>query len=251
VKVGRGGDRARRTGTDSEGTRRDCWCRAALASGASKARSRRRNTRAKTKVPYLGLCLGMQIGTIEFARHVLRFERPTRPSSTETRPTRSSRCWTNRKNHQESGPCGWERSHASWSWAHEQPKLYGAFVVNERHRHRYEFNNVYRDKFEKADFVFSGNSPDGNLVEGLNCRTIPSSSLRSFIPNSQQTAPTAPLVQGSSPAATRIFTSGRCDFGAAGNSKDARRFYRMKMATKQHKHVQVSCILSKFIACNH
>src|SRR5207249_10849692 len=44
-------------------------------------------------------------------------------------------------------------------------KLYGAFVVNERHRHRYEFNNVYRDKFEKADFVFSGTSPDGNRSE--------------------------------------------------------------------------------------
>ena len=43
-------------------------------------------------------------------------------------------------------------------------KLYGAFVINERHRHRYEFNNAYRDKFEKADFTSSGTSPDGNLV---------------------------------------------------------------------------------------
>ncbi len=44
-------------------------------------------------------------------------------------------------------------------------RLYGAFVINERHRHRYEFNNDYREAFEKAGFVFSGWSPDGNLVE--------------------------------------------------------------------------------------
>jgi CTP synthase len=44
-------------------------------------------------------------------------------------------------------------------------RLYGAFVVNERHRHRYEFNNAYRDCFQKADFVFSGFTPDGKLVE--------------------------------------------------------------------------------------
>jgi CTP synthase len=44
-------------------------------------------------------------------------------------------------------------------------RLYGAFVVNERHRHRYEFNNAYRAAFEKAGFVFSGSSPDNKLVE--------------------------------------------------------------------------------------
>ena len=44
-------------------------------------------------------------------------------------------------------------------------RLYGAFVIKERHRHRYEFNNHYRDKFTKAGFVFSGTSPDGKLVE--------------------------------------------------------------------------------------
>jgi len=44
-------------------------------------------------------------------------------------------------------------------------KLYGAFVVHERHRHRYEFNNEYRELYEQAGFVFSGTSPDGKLVE--------------------------------------------------------------------------------------
>ena len=43
--------------------------------------------------------------------------------------------------------------------------LYGSFVVKERHRHRYEFNNSYRERFEKGGFVFSGVTPDGKLVE--------------------------------------------------------------------------------------
>ena len=44
-------------------------------------------------------------------------------------------------------------------------QLYGAFVIKERHRHRYEFNNAYRELFQKADFGFSGQTPDGRLVE--------------------------------------------------------------------------------------
>jgi CTP synthase len=44
-------------------------------------------------------------------------------------------------------------------------QIYGAFVVNERHRHRFEFNNAYRERYEKAGMVFSGTTPDGKLVE--------------------------------------------------------------------------------------
>jgi CTP synthase len=47
-------------------------------------------------------------------------------------------------------------------------KIYGkTTVLNERHRHRYEFNNKYREAYEKAGFVFSGTSPDGKLVEAI------------------------------------------------------------------------------------
>ena len=52
-------------------------------------------------------------------------------------------------------------------------QLYGSFVINERHRHRYEFNNAYREKFEKAGFVFSGLSPDGKLVEVIELKDHP------------------------------------------------------------------------------
>jgi len=52
-------------------------------------------------------------------------------------------------------------------------QLYGAFIVNERHRHRYEFNNHYRQLFEEAGFVFSGTSPDGKLVEVIELKDHP------------------------------------------------------------------------------
>jgi CTP synthase len=52
-------------------------------------------------------------------------------------------------------------------------QLYGSFIINERHRHRYEFNNSYREKFEKAGFTFSGTSPDGKLVEVIELKDHP------------------------------------------------------------------------------
>ena len=52
-------------------------------------------------------------------------------------------------------------------------ELYGAEEISERHRHRYEFNNDYRDQFEEAGFVFSGTSPDGGLVELIELKDHP------------------------------------------------------------------------------
>jgi CTP synthase len=51
--------------------------------------------------------------------------------------------------------------------------LYGAFLIHERHRHRYEFNMAYREQFEAAGFVISGSSPDGKLVEIIELRDHP------------------------------------------------------------------------------
>jgi CTP synthase len=120
----------------------------------------------ENNVPYLGLCLGMQIATIEFARNVLKLNKA---HSTEfdantphpviamldeqTRVTKKG--GTMRLGAQ---PC-------QLVVGTKAARLYGAFVVNERHRHRYEFNNTYRERFEKADFLFSGFTPDGRLVE--------------------------------------------------------------------------------------
>ena len=52
-------------------------------------------------------------------------------------------------------------------------RLYGAFVVKERHRHRYEFNNRFRREFEEAGFIISGTSPDGELVELIELKDHP------------------------------------------------------------------------------
>ncbi|HWQ91455.1 MAG TPA: CTP synthase [Clostridia bacterium] len=120
----------------------------------------------ENNMPYLGLCLGMQIATIEFARNVLKLGKahstefdPDTPHPViamldeQTRVTRKG--GTMRLGAQ---PC-------QLTVGTRAARLYGAFVVKERHRHRYEFNNAYRARFAKADFVFSGQTPDGKLVE--------------------------------------------------------------------------------------
>jgi CTP synthase len=126
------------------------------------------------RLPYLGLCLGMQIATIEFARNVLKLDKA---HSTEFDPQTphpvialldeqkkvSKKGGTMRLGSQ---PCQLKMGSMA---AH----LYGAFVVNERHRHRYEFNNAYREQFEGAGFVFSGLSPDSKLVEVIELKDHP------------------------------------------------------------------------------
>ena len=120
----------------------------------------------ENNIPYLGLCLGMQIATIEFARNVLKLAKahstefdPNTPHpviamlNEQTKVTRKG--GTMRLGAQ---PC-------QLVVGTKTARLYGAFVVNERHRHRYEFNNAYRERFEKAEFTFSGLTPDGKLVE--------------------------------------------------------------------------------------
>jgi CTP synthase len=120
----------------------------------------------ENNVPYLGLCLGMQIATIEFARHVLKLEKA---HSTEFDPATPHPVIAlldeQKKVTKKGGSMRLGAQPCQLVMGTKAAQLYGAFVVNERHRHRYEFNNSYRDRFAKADFIFSGNSPDGKLVE--------------------------------------------------------------------------------------
>src|SRR5215212_932465 len=118
------------------------------------------------KVPYLGLCLGMQTMCIDFARGVLNHE-----DANSSEFDRSSeypvidlmieqRSITDMGGTMRLGlyPC--ELQEGSKAKA-----AYGEEKVDERHRHRFEFNNEYRSEFEKSGMVFSGMSPDGKLVE--------------------------------------------------------------------------------------
>src|SRR5512147_253932 len=118
------------------------------------------------KVPYLGLCLGMQTMCIDFARGVLNHEDAN--SSEFDRGTEypvidlmiDQRAITDMGGTMRLGlyPC--ELQEGSKAKA-----AYGEERVNERHRHRFEFNNAFKQDFEKAGMVFSGMSPDGKLVE--------------------------------------------------------------------------------------
>ena len=120
----------------------------------------------ENNVPYLGLCLGMQTATIEFARNVLKLEQA---HSTEFDPATPDPVIAlldeQKKVTKKGGTMRLGAQPCQLVVGTKAALLYGAFVVSERHRHRYEFNNTYRDRFEKAGFVFSGNSADGKLVE--------------------------------------------------------------------------------------
>jgi CTP synthase len=120
----------------------------------------------ENRVPYLGLCLGMQIATIEFARNVLGLERA---HSTEFDPDSPHPVIAllddQREVTQLGGTMRLGAQPCQLRIGTRAAHLYGAFLVQERHRHRYEFNNHYREQFERAGFVISGTSPDGKLVE--------------------------------------------------------------------------------------
>jgi len=126
------------------------------------------------KVPYLGLCLGMQIATIEFARNVLKLQDA---HSTEFDPQTPHPVIAlldeQKKVSRKGGTMRLGLQPCQLAMGSMAAHLYGAFVINERHRHRYEFNNAYRERFESAGFVLSGLSPDGKLVEIIELKDHP------------------------------------------------------------------------------
>ena len=126
------------------------------------------------KVPYLGLCLGMQIATIEFARNVLHLEHA---HSTEFNPNTPypviALLDEQKQITAKGGTMRLGRQPCQLVVGSQANLLYGAFIINERHRHRYEFNNLYREAFEKAGFCFSGWSPDGKLAEMIELPSHP------------------------------------------------------------------------------
>jgi CTP synthase len=118
------------------------------------------------QVPCLGLCLGLQMMTIDFARNVLGLERA---NSTEMDPQTPhpviDLMEAQRKVSDMGGTQRLGAYIAELAEGSQVAQAYGTTVVSERHRHRYEFNSKYRRKFEDAGFICSGLSPDGRLVE--------------------------------------------------------------------------------------
>jgi CTP synthase len=118
------------------------------------------------KLPYLGLCLGMQTMCIEFARNVLHLEDANSSEFDTISEHPVIHLMEDQRYVKDLGgtmrlgayPCHLAAGTAA-------ARVYGESIVQERHRHRFEFNNAYRAQFEAAGMAFSGLSPDGVLVE--------------------------------------------------------------------------------------
>ena len=117
-------------------------------------------------IPYLGLCLGMQIATIEFARNVLGLAGANSTEFAENTPHPVIHLQeTQRHVKRKGGSMRLGAQECQLVMGTLAQQLYGAFTISERHRHRYEFNNAYREQYEAAGFHCSGTSADGKLVE--------------------------------------------------------------------------------------
>ncbi|MGV3754524.1 MAG: CTP synthase [Verrucomicrobiota bacterium] len=128
----------------------------------------------ENKLPYLGLCLGMQIACIEFARNVLNH---AGAHSTEFDPhtTNPVICLMDeqKKVITKGGTMRLGSQPCHLVAGSKAAALYKSGVIHERHRHRYEFNNTYRQQYEDKGFSFSGTSPDGKLVEVIELKDHP------------------------------------------------------------------------------
>ena len=126
------------------------------------------------RIPFLGLCLGMQVATIEFARNAcgIKDANSTEFDKNTTEPVISLlEEQQGVKNMGASMRLGtWPTKIAKGTLAE---KLYASTEVMERHRHRYEFNMKYRDQMNEKGFVISGTSPDGTLAELIELRDHP------------------------------------------------------------------------------
>lgn len=140
----------------------------------------------KKKVPYLGLCFGMQMAVIEFARNVCGLpDANTGEAETKTShevihimPEQAEYL----RKHQYGGtirlgawPCKLiegTKIYNDYKQSFSSNKNYKN-VISERHRHRYEFNNEYREILEKKGLIISGVSPDGKLVEAIELKDHP------------------------------------------------------------------------------
>ncbi len=130
------------------------------------------------KIPFFGLCYGMQLATIEFARHVAKLHGTVHTEEVDPKAkhqvihlmpeqegvmARGHYGGTMRLG---AYPCVLAKNTKSMA-------VYGEQVISERHRHRYEFNNAYREILEKAGLTIAGTSPDGRFVEVIEVKKHP------------------------------------------------------------------------------
>ena len=120
----------------------------------------------ENNIPFLGICLGMQMAVVEFSRNVLGLKDAHSAELNENTTNPVIHIMEEQKNIDKKGgtmrlgayPCLLKEGSLAY-------KLYGKKEISERHRHRFEYNNDYRERLEKAGLKISGTSPDGLLVE--------------------------------------------------------------------------------------
>ncbi len=120
----------------------------------------------QNKIPFFGICLGLQCAMIEIGRDLVGLEKACSSEFDQATEYPVIHLMEDQKNVKNKGgtmrlgswPCNLKPGSRAYH-------CYGELEINERHRHRYEVNNKYRAQFEEAGVVFSGTSPDGELVE--------------------------------------------------------------------------------------
>ncbi len=121
----------------------------------------------ENRIPYFGICLGMQIACIEFARDVIGWKdaNSSEFSSTTSHPVID--LMKDQKGLQKGGTMRLGAYPCSISSGSLLESLYKCSSIQERHRHRYEFNGAFEKEFVEKGFVLSGKSPNGTLVEAV------------------------------------------------------------------------------------
>jgi CTP synthase len=125
-------------------------------------------------IPFFGICLGLQIAVVEYARNVAGIERATSEEFDADAEHKVIHIMEHQRTVTNKGATmrlgGYPCALAPGSLAR---RVYGADEIRERHRHRFEVNNAYREALQKAGLIFSGLSPDGELVEMIELKDHP------------------------------------------------------------------------------
>jgi CTP synthase len=128
----------------------------------------------ENQIPFLGICLGMQCAVVEFARNVLGYEGAhSTEMEAETPYPVIDMMEEQKKIHTKGGTMRLGVYLCRIKKDTKAGKIYGKSEVNERHRHRYEFNNLYLKEFEKAGMIAAGKNPKQDLVEIMELKNHP------------------------------------------------------------------------------